>query len=475
MKLSKKLIIGLLISETFLTPMAFAEQNSLGTVKQNFEKLSQQNPTYLQMWLNVRPQYSRQEQSLIDAWVLLKNNGQGKNKNVSTMALKSSQGSKDLRAIIDTSAGTRFFDFKINNNDELSINKMNTEELEVYNVDQLVRNLSSGTFNKEVLLSQTQQELSADELTMLSNNEQIVYLLQQRKLLELSRKVLSQKKTARLNPKFYLFFAPEMAFAATGSKCFNSLGYIATVDSSGNCPNTILSSSQYSNITCSSGQLCNPSYYGLSRTQSGQGVCLSSSDISKGKTCSDLAPLKTKEDVRSLMSSLMKSGARPEKPQDGKSPLSDFLEQAQRSCEESNLQASESCKELMNRKTVMNGMMVEAKGRKQRPTKEEPAMSDREASSYASSSSTKEDNSCGFFCSTGRWLTSSTGIASMLTVAGVAAGYFWARSKYKKSSSTTTATASTVTTDTTVTTTGTYNEYGLPTTPTTSDYTGVAQ
>lgn len=504
MKISKKLIISLFIVENILSPVAFAEQvSAVSVVQQKLDAIEKEKNTYLQLWLNVRDQYSRQDQSLIDAWALQQNNSDRKNKEVRTTKVKTTDGDKALRAFIETQSGSNSYDIRITKSDDLIINKTSVEDLNPENLDQLIRNLSSGTFNKQILLSQTQQELEPEILAKLSSEQKAIYIIQQRKLLELSRLVLKKKKaSAQINPKLlFLFFSPE-AIAATGGKCFNSLGYIATLDASGNCPDTVIADSKYSNVTCSSGQLCNPSYYGLNRTDSGQGVCLTSAEVAAQKTCSDLAPLKTKDDVRSLMSSLMKSGAgpeggtgsRPERPPQGsggkggpggpggKNPVSEFIEQALQSCEESNLQSSDSCKELMNRKTLMNGFMVEAKGRNAqggdrqagsgKGSARRDSTSEAEVSSLASNNSSNKSSDCGFFCSAGRWLTSSTGIMSMLTIATGVGVYLWTKNKYKKSS---TSTASTVTTDTSVTTTGSTLYYGMPAAPTAADYTGVAQ
>jgi hypothetical protein len=103
-------------------------------------------------------------------------------------------------------------------------------------------------------------------------------------------------------------------------------------------------------------------------------------------------------------------------------------------------------------------------------SKESSFISDQEPVNYSSAGKKAIVDSCGLFCSIGSWLTSDTGIKSLLAVSsgviGYAAGKYVAKKKAAAAAASATSSVSTV---------GTTSTYSSPAVPTAADYSGVAQ
>lgn len=479
----KQHFLKLTVAFIFTTQTAFAT-SVVDDYKMYFKQAQQMNSFVA--WKYMKEKYSRQDQVLIEAWLLSSTDETQPKFDIKDYFSSADEKPMRLTAQLGTQKTT--LELKIASDGGDTKNAANNRVFWGDQKSVLAEQLQAMglPLDRVVKLSETRNHISAPQLAALSDQEYFVFLMQKRALLESAQKVLLKSSLTKKDKKTssYMLWSLLFPTAVAGNEraCLDQLGFISTLDGSGKCAlKTDLSQHPlFSQLSCSSGSVCNPEMYGLNRDGSGKALCLQASDVESGKTCSSLSPLNSADDVQKMFASMQglmkgrmqKMGGQPPagRPEDR------LISEALKICESDATQKSTTaCQELFQRKTFMNSTVARAEG---------TTAADRKASGgperRQSLSATERDDAmprtrasksddCGIFCTVGNWLTSDIGVKSMIAFGSAFVGYYLAKRKYKSSGTTTTAST------TTTSTTGTTDVYGLPAMPTTPDYSGAAQ
>lgn len=503
----------------FFSQIAFAKTENKSPTQlasENARRVLSKNKKAFSFWSHVRSGFTKKDQMFLDSWFLA-------NPNMSLPEIKvikvtQSDGTEGYRLLLSTTEKPISVEIKGTDSNQYQVNNLKFTDQDFRTLNTLSNQISENLKIQKFKLSDSVNGLDFEIFSKMSDDEKVMYFINKRLLLESAYQVMNQysksslqKLPSKLELFANLFF--DAAYAQNeNTRCLTSTGFMGTLNAAQVCEKTTAASKKgpdlFSNLKCSSGKsLCNPLLYGLDRTDSAQGICVSES--SAATACAEKSPIKTDAELAALKKSIQsftpKMGPpegmeRPSgpPPSGSGSPMNGFIEKILKeqndyiktalvTCESNPKKDSKQCEELMARQARFNGTLSEsvtvktanASGAPQEERRsriqstvadERPDFTNEPEQKGPPKKSAAKDSSCGILCTIGQWISSPTGIITTTVLAswlGYRAGYL---SSYRKSQNATVAATANAAASTIISPSAV-----APTTPTAPDYTGGVQ
>ncbi len=483
---------------------SFAKTDNKTTTQIEIEKAANsmnQIENAYQLWSKIRSNYTLHDKYFLDTWFLA--HADDPTPKIQIKKVRQGSGLDGFRLLLSQNETLGSVEIKGDLQEIYQLNKFQYSDSDFKDLKNISNQISESKNVEPFKISTSINQMDTRIYSNMTKDEKIEYFLNKRLVLESAQNVIlknnstSQNKIRSMNLLNALLHIIEYeSLAIEPQNCLLNTGFIGQ-QKNNTC--SAVESSQtdssktkniFKNIKCADGMtLCNPMIYGLDRNNTGQGLCVSNTQII-GTSCSSLSPIQSDSDILAFKKSLENSNVFSSTSSIDPNAITQILKnqnalikKALQLCESNTGSDTDQCAELKQRQIKFNSMLVDNSEKS-----DKPKISERNNEISTFTKSTKNvaredskstpatsDTACGILCSMSKWISTPLGIITASTLAGFIGYRAGQITANRKNAAQNAAASAGLLTPTTNTTSPSTPAIGTPSAPTTPIYTGVVQ